>query len=206
MPLPISVIIPHQKHRAEWFKKYCLPAVVANDPAEILIESGEGNACEKRNAGAGRAKNPYVVFVDDDSIIYADALPSMLAALERDRGASFAYSDVKTVHYPGIPSPVPQGTRSSGPWNLERLKRWNYVDTMSLMRREVFPGFDVKLRRFQDWDLWLRMGANGRRGVYIPKVLFELHYFDLGISAVVPVHEALQAISEKHGIILEAIL
>lgn len=200
MALPISVVVPHQMRRREWFEKHCLPSIMKNDPAQILIENGDGGACEKRNAGAAKADQPFLMFVDDDSILLDKALEKMLQALHGDPGASFAYSDTFMVCYPGIAYPLPPGRYPARPWNYETLKRGNYVDTMSLMRREVFPGFDPAIRRFQDWDLWLTLAERGHRGVYIPEVLFELHHFDLGISATFPFQESLAIVKKKHGI------
>lgn len=197
--LPISVVIPHKLDRKEWFQKNCLPQVEKNNPAEIIIEDWEGGACEKRNIGATRASQEFLMFVDDDSILYDGALSEMLAALE-DPEATFAYSDAMHVMYPDVPYPNGAGVRKAFPWNKESLKSGNYVETMSLMRREAFVGFDSRIKRFQDWDLWLTLAAKGYRGVYIPKTLFELHHFDKGISASVPFEESLAAIRTKHGI------
>lgn len=199
-PLPISVVIPHRKEREEWFQKYCLPQVWENNPAEVIIEDWDGGACEKRNIGATKATQPYLMFVDDDSFLYEFALVEMMRALEATPAATFAYCDARHVMYPGIPYPNGHGVRKAMPWDLDSLKRGNYVETMSLMRREAFPGFDSGIKRFQDWDLWLTLSSKGCKGVYIPQTLFELHHFDLGISASVPFEESLQAIRIKHGI------
>ena len=107
--LPVSVVIPHRKSRSDWFLKNCLPSVRANDPAEILVEDGDGGACEKRNAGAARAAQYYLMFVDDDSVLLPGALQEMMDALEGDPGASFAYSDTEMVLYPDIPYPHSPG-------------------------------------------------------------------------------------------------
>lgn len=199
-PQPVSVVIPHRLSRAAWFREKCLPQVIKNNPAEILIEDWEGGACEKRNIGALKASQPYLLFVDDDSYLYEFMLTEMLAALKEDPGATFAYSDARHVLYPGIPYPNENGVRRAMTWNTESLKRGNYVETMSLMRREAFPGFDSSIKRFQDWDLWLTLSEKGHRGTYIPKTLFELHHFDVGISASIPFKESLEAIHAKHGI------
>lgn len=199
-PLPISVVIPHRKDRESWFIQNCLPHVIDNNPAEIIIEDWDGGACEKRNIGAAKATQPYLMFVDDDSYLYEFALVEMLRALEADPGATFAYSDARHVMYPDVPYPNGNGIRKAMPWNIESLKHGNYVETMSLMRREAFSGFDSSIKRFQDWDLWLTLARRGHRGIYIPETLFELHHFDIGISASVPLEESLEAIRLKHGI------
>lgn len=198
MSLPISVVVPHLLSRKEFFRRHCLPSIERNDPEEIFIESGDGSACVKRNAGAKRATQPYLMFVDDDSILGNEALSSMLEALIKNPGASFAYSDTEMVLYPNIPYPHPAGIRHAMPWSFSELKQGNYVETMSLMRREVFPGFDPEIRRFQDWDVWLTLAERGHQGVYVPKVLFQLHHFDVGITASVPFEESLAAIKRKH--------
>jgi len=198
--LPISVVIPHRLDRKDWFQKNCLPQVVKNNPAEILIEDWEGGACEKRNIGAAKATQAFLMFVDDDSILYDGALSEMLAALEANPEATFAYSDANHVMYPDVPYPNGAGVRKALPWDMKTLRNGNYVETMSLMRREAFIGFDSNIKRFQDWDLWLTLAAKGCRGVYIPKTLFELHHFDKGISASVPFEESIAAIRSKHGI------
>lgn len=200
-PLPISVVIPHRQERDIWFRQYCLPQVIENNPAQIIIEDWDGGACEKRNIGAAKATEPYLMFVDDDSFLYEFALGSMLRTLEAVPGATFAYCDVRHVMYPGIPYPNGHGIRRAMPWDRESLKRGNYVETMSLMRRQAFSGFDSAIKRFQDWDLWLTLSEKGCWGTYIPETLFELHHFDLGISASIPFEESLAAIRAKHGIV-----
>jgi glycosyltransferase involved in cell wall biosynthesis len=201
MTLPISVVIPHQLCRQAFFDEKCLPSVWANGPTQVIVESGPGNACEKRNAGAEKAVQPYLVFVDDDSILRENAFRMMLSALEKDPGASFAYCDTELVNYPDVPYPRRPGKRSAKPWDLKSLRKANYIDTTSLMRRGVFPGFDPLIRRFQDWDVWLTLAKRGHYGIYIPKVLFEQHHFDIGISVSVPFEESLLAIKAKHGLV-----
>lgn len=200
MPLPISVVVPHMTSRSEWFNTHCLPSIVKNNPSQLIIESQDGGACEKRNSGAAKATQPYLMFVDDDSVLYEGCFREMLDALQKDAGATLAYSDTKMVLYPGIPYPLPEGVRKAMPWDVPSLRNGNYIETMSLMRRAEFPGFDPNIKRFQDWDVWLTLAGRGHRGVYIPKVLFELHHFDIGISASIPFEPALAAVKKKHRI------
>jgi len=49
-----------------------------------------------------------------------------------------------------------------------------YIHTTSLIRKKHFPGFDKKLKRFQDWDLWLTMLDRGYKGKFIPEILFQV--------------------------------
>jgi len=37
------------------------------------------------------------------------------------------------------------------------------------------PGFDEKLKRFQDWDLWLTMAEAGHHGVWLNQFLYKVN-------------------------------
>jgi hypothetical protein len=66
--------------------------------------------------------------------------------------------------------------RCDSPWSARRLrdfKRGNIVSTMSLVRKRDFPGFDESIRRLQDWDVWLTMLSQGKKGVHCGSVIFE---------------------------------
>jgi len=198
--LPISVIIPHQPHRAWFFDRYCLPSVRACNPQEIIVEAGPGGAPEKRNSGYAKATQPYVFFCDDDAVLGGDCLGTMLAALGGNGGAAYAYSDYAVVPWPGIGFAPPAHMVCGCPFDLTALRHGNYINTLSLLRHSAFPGFDPALRRYQDWDLWLTLAGRGHYGVYVPGVLYMLFTIDRGITLSVPAQEALWDIKRKHGL------
>jgi hypothetical protein len=92
-------------------------------------------------------------------------LIKMLSALQNNPQASYAYSRFK----------FGWKKMKSHEFEPELLKKINYIDTTSLIRRADFPigGFDESLKRFQDWDLWLTMLVNKKTGVFVPEVLFK---------------------------------
>jgi glycosyltransferase involved in cell wall biosynthesis len=198
MALPVSVVVPHQKSRSDFFQRYSLPSIRMNDPSEIFIEDWEGGACEKRNAGAAKSTQPYILFVDDDTILSSDCIPKMLALLESRPDIGYVYSDYVGFSWPGVSPGAPNYLAHSLPFNEWRLTQSNYIDTTSLLRRSVFPGFDPAICRLQDWDLWLTLLGNGVRGTYIPDTLFFKFTIDQGISATVPLEESCLAIKRKH--------
>ncbi|MFC1613341.1 glycosyltransferase family 2 protein [Patescibacteria group bacterium] len=75
-----------------------------------------------------------------------------------------------------------------GKFSSEKLKKMNYIHTTALIRRECFPanGFDTKLKKFQDWDLWLAMLENGHRGIWLPETLFTVKPRRSGMSEWLP--------------------
>lgn len=198
MTLPISVIIPHIPSRTQFFTTTAFPSVLANDPAEIIVIRQGGGASKRRNAGAVAASQEFLYFCDDDVVLKQDTLRRLLAALTVDPDAAFAYGDFEHVSYPGIEAPV-TGRLKSGPFDADRLRKGNYISTMSLIRRCSFPGFDSSLEKFEDWDLWLTLLDRGAHGAYVPEVLHESHHIDRGLLMTVPSGPAVDRIMQKHG-------
>jgi len=46
--------------------------------------------------------------------------------------------------------------------------------------------WDENLKRFQDWDLWLTMGEQGKTGVWVDEYLFRVLTRKNGMSAWLP--------------------
>jgi len=195
----ISVIIPTYQHAREI--GLCLKSILAQtfgDFEIIVVNDGStddtietlkpfmgriklinqenrgGNAA--RNRGFREAKGRFLLFCDADIIMRPDFLEQMLSSLGEHPKASYAYSSFRF------------GWKAFKLWPFdgEKLKQMNYVHTTSLIRREHFPGFDEKVRRLQDWDLWLTMLEQGHTGVWIPKFLFRCLPHKGGISTWVP--------------------
>jgi GT2 family glycosyltransferase len=191
MALPVRVVIPTIKSREKFLETLCLPTVINNDPADIVVVRGDGSAPQKRNRGARGTTWKYLLFVDDDSRLLPGCIAAMVDMMELT-DASFCYSDFQMQ---------PQGGRfTAGRFNPERLQTGNYIDTTSLIRAEAFPGFDENILRYQDWDLWLTITKSGGRGVYLEKLLFEKWKIDVGITESVTDSDARGALVAKHGI------
>ncbi len=195
----ISIIIPAYQHAREI--ELCLNGILAQsfrDYEIIVVNDGStddtverlkpfmdritlinqenrgGNAA--RNRGFREARGRYLLFCDADIIMRPDCLERMLAALRDLPEASYAYSSFRF------------GWKAFKLWPFDaaKLRQMNYVHTTSLIRREHFPGFDEKVRRLQDWDLWLTMLEQGHVGVWIPEYLFRCLPHKGGISTWVP--------------------
>lgn len=200
--LPISVVVPHDpRRRRKFFKDYCLPSIKANRPAQIFVDQESGTAPKKRNRTAARCTEPYVIFVDDDVILGASCLEKMFYSLELVPEAGYTYCDYLGVVHLGIIHHMGGNfLMKSAPFDAARLKEGNYISGVSLMRREIFPGWNEELERLQDWDLWLRLEKKGIRGQYIEEVLFQAHYIDQGVTEAVSLGEAINAIRKEHGL------
>jgi glycosyltransferase involved in cell wall biosynthesis len=130
----------------------------------ILSQENSG-APAARNKGFTAAKGEYVIFWDADTLAEPDMLQKMYSALQNNSQASYAYSKFK----------FGWKTMQSRAFDADALKQVNFIDTTSLIRRADLGSapWDEKLKRFQDWDLWLSMLEQGKTGVFVPEILYK---------------------------------
>ena len=147
-------------------------------PLNILEQDNKG-ANSARNFGLQSATGEYVIFWDADTIARTDMLEKMLKALQNNPKASYAYSQYK-FGWKKMKSYI---------FDPELLKKFNYIDQTSLIRRVDLPtgGCDASVKRFQDWDLWLTMLENDKTGIFILEVLYKkITWGRKGISSWLP--------------------
>ncbi|SRR3989338_2864520 len=129
---------------------------------KVIQQTNQG-ASAARNRGLSEAQGEYVIFWDADTVAKPEMLQELLAALEESPEASYAYSQFQ----------FGWKTMRSQPFSAEDLRRNNYIDTTSLIRRARCPLWEESLRRFQDWDLWLTLLEQGKTGIFVSKVLYK---------------------------------
>lgn len=138
--------------KKDWKKDFSL---------KIFNQKNQGGG-GARNHGFSESVGQYVIFWDADTIAAPEMLGKMHSALESHPEVSYAYSQYR----------FGWKKMRSQPFNADDLRKNNFVDTTSLIRRGAAVPFDESLKRFQDWDLWLSMLEKGRVGIFIPEVLF----------------------------------
>ncbi len=196
----ISVCVPLYEH-ADVIGR-ALQSVAGSDRGdlEVLIvdDASEGPAVEvareflearpwlparlhrrERNEGLGRgrtdmarvARGDLLFMLDADNEVYPTALGRLADALDDDPGAAFAYSVIE-AHTDGRP----RALLSSLPWDPMRLRLGNYIDAMSMIRRDALLGVggytgDIRLHGWEDFDLWCHFAELGLRGLLVPEIL-----------------------------------
>ena len=204
MTLPISVVIPHVQSRGDFLRRFCLPSVQANLPAEILVEpnSGGGTGAHWRNVGASKASQPFLFFCDDDVILAVDCLSRLLKALTfASPKVKYAYCDFVSISYPGSHrfGDQPVDFCLSREWTPHDLRRGSICSSMILIARESFSGFDGTLKQLDDWDLCLTLLERGVEGLRVPETLFHAYYLDQGVSNRRDIVQSVHAVQRKHG-------
>ena len=184
----ISIIIPVRKDGSP---EITLKSLAGQAPDCEIVIAWDTFACGAnwaRNRGAERARGKYLLFSDDDITWYPGAIATLHLCLMLNPEA-YAYGSYEMAGK----------IQCNVPFSAERLRRTNFISTMSLIRRECFPGFDENIERLQDWDLWLTMLAAGHTGAYCGKLIFSTKVRD-GITenGRVSYEEARRIVSEKH--------
>lgn len=131
-------------------------------------------AQQTRNFGLAQATGEYILFLDADDFLDNQALELLERELDSDESLKLAYSgrynfgnwqefDELDFDYTFIPSA----------FDITQLRQDNYITMPSLFRRSGFPGFDPKIKRFQDWDAWLSFLSSNTDAKCVP---FPLHH------------------------------
>jgi Glycosyl transferase family 2 len=151
-------------------------------PLRIVAHGGRGNWVAASNAALREARGRYACFLHQDDLW----LPGRLIAIERE-----AERDAALIVHPAV-FIGPEGQRL-GPWRCplpegdvdprlfaERLAVQNFIAIpAAAFHRELalrLGAMDESLWYTADWDLWLRLGAEGRlRHIPRPLAAFRIH-------------------------------
>jgi glycosyltransferase involved in cell wall biosynthesis len=147
------------------------------------IESHEHRACRlvrhelnrglpaARNTGVACARTDRLLMLDADNELRRIAMDRLIAALDADPSASFAYGILEQFSLDGA-----QSLLSCRGWDPERLRVSNYIDALALIRRDALDAlggysYDTHLYGWEDYDLWVRMAESGRYGAFVPEII-----------------------------------
>jgi len=170
----VSVIIPNKQGR----ELRCLESIENQNYPEIemIVEVDKSNqgAAATRNAGEKKAKGELLFFCDDDVMLEPDLITKMVDVMDKTN-VDFVYCDYNRAG-------ALFGTHEAMDWNPDELRKDNYISTMSLIKREKFPGFRHDCRMFDDWDLFLTMAEQGCVGYHLPYTGFTAFFNEGDIS------------------------
>jgi len=141
-------------------------------PFEFICLPENQGAPAARNRGYQQSKGELILFLDADVALVSHALDTMVQVLVQRPQIAFVYPSFRFGWKIFI----------GRPFNIEALRKQNYIHTSALIRREWFPGFDESLKKFQDWDLWLTMVKKGAKGHWIDEVLYQIVPRRSGVS------------------------
>jgi glycosyltransferase involved in cell wall biosynthesis len=142
------------------------------DRVKVIEQSNSGSAVA-RNRGISEARAPLIAFLDADDIWTPDKLEIQMKFLEINKGANFVFCSWSEWNWPAAPNPL-KLYKNNQPDSSEAIKTdptksgWLYSDLLedcfiqtssTIIKKELLIEvgmFDSRLRRGQDYDLWLR--------------------------------------------------
>ncbi|HEY3033517.1 MAG TPA: glycosyltransferase [Streptosporangiaceae bacterium] len=157
-----------------------------------------------RNAGVEAARGEWVAFLDDDDLWAPDKLALQLQAAEA-AGCSWVYAGTVNVDdrlriLEGGPPPPPERVP-------ELLMRYNPIPAGAsnvMVRADALAragAFDPRLRRTEDWDLWIRLARHGPpAAVCRPLVAYRMHPHSNAFVDTAEILTETAMIERRHGI------
>lgn len=145
-----------------------LENIAREEPRARVLHQKNAGPAAARNAGAAAARTPYLMFMDADDLWEPETLEQLWLTLEHEPDAAWAYPDTVTI-----------GAREflwNPEFSSEEMKKNNLIVISSMVRRDDFlavGGFDVMGRYYnEDWHLWLKLLAAGKRPAHVRQFLY----------------------------------
>lgn len=142
---------------------------------KVLKTHGRTGACNARNIGILAASYAWIAFNDSDDFWRVDKLNYVEKAISSNNVDYVFHPFVRLLGLKSVVGGIYQ--TSSGPIDndfFEKILSFNMISTQCLIAKKtvlVECGlFDIELKRFQDWELALRI-AQRTRGQYIAELL-----------------------------------
>lgn len=142
----------------------------------IRLPKNHGKDTKPKNQAILASQGEYIAYLDDDNEYFPDYLENQLEMLQRTE-VDVVYCDMIIIDDQNPQAPPQQAI--SMPFDPQVLMRKNFIDVSMVMhkRQAIFDigGFDEKLPRFVDWNVWVRMTKWGKTFFQNKKILVKYH-------------------------------
>lgn len=132
---------------------------------KLIHMQRRGGACRARNMGAEYSTGEIIAFQDSDDIWLTHKLATMISVWRAHKD-SVIFSPMILVKKSGVEVRKYNARDSIGRVFLSQILVRNHVGTSTLlMKKSVFSvigGFDVSMKRFQDWEFVIRAAKKNR--------------------------------------------
>lgn len=159
----LTIVIPHRHYENADYTLESLKLSSYQDFKTVVVSDEGKGAGFARNKGFLQVDTEFVLFSDNDIQWTINGIKHMMDCLKEHPECSYCYGTYRLGEF----------VWCSEQFDADLLRYQPYISTMSVIRTKDFPGFDEKIRRFQDWDLWLTMLEQGKIGINCNKLIFE---------------------------------
>lgn len=152
-----------------------------------------------RNIGIEHCQTPYYLNLDADNLIRPHFPELAAEVLDQNPQAGVVYGNAQFF---GAVSKVSR----PGPFDRVRMLRSNFIDTCSVIRKDVWQevgGYDRHEMVWEDWNFWLSVVNTDWKFHYIDDILYDYRKRSEGSlndESISRGPEVLRYISEKHGL------
>ena len=166
----------------------------------IAKDANEGLAATRNDAVRAMPRAPLVMVIDADNTIYPTCLRKLADALRDNPEVDAAYSILEDFG-------EQRNIRGALAWDVDRLCRANYIDAQSMIRKSAWErlgGYradDDFVYGWEDWDLWLRLAAEGGRAMLVTQILGRYRVQRRGSMVTLTnlaTHDAIAAMRLRH--------
>lgn len=167
---------------------------------KVIQQENRGLAAA-RNAGIAISRGEYILPLDADDRLRPGWIDKGIRILESNPQVGVVYGDAECF-----------GTRTGrwrvGPFETDKLLKWNYIHASALYRRCVWEqnrGYDgtMPVQGLEDWDFWLGALEHGWEFSYMPEIFFEYRQAEQSmLTRTQGYHSEVEAfIATKHGLL-----
>ncbi|MCF8083530.1 MAG: glycosyltransferase, partial [Deltaproteobacteria bacterium] len=134
-------------------------ALAGEIPVTCIAPVRRGRAAAA-NAGLRAARGAYLNFLDEDAVFLPDHVETLVSGLISTH-SKVAYSNTAKVYTSGWEDRIKTEAPLKRTFDRRRLFFENYISTISVLFSREVPaetgGFDEQMKRFGDWDFWIRV-------------------------------------------------
>ncbi len=139
---------------------------------KYVLRPKNGHICKASNSALKMATGDYIVLLDNDDLLWPNALYEIAKTVNEHPEADLIYSDEDKL--------MEDGNTHTDPffkpdWSPDYLRSVNYITHLAAIKSQSMKklkGFKVGTEGAQDWDLFLRLSHISQNIIHIPKILY----------------------------------
>lgn len=183
-------------------RDYVIELVNSDSRVRYFRNETSKGACAARNLGIFNARGKFITGLDDDDEFSATRISQFVEAWNSNY--SFICCDFIEKFSDG---------RTKKYYNSKKVREFTYINMLfdNVASNQIFTltdrlksvgGFDVRVRRLQDWDTWLRLSYHFGAFIRLPLATYIMHHDhsinDKRVSKSYPLSNSLMDLRDRN--------